>query len=98
MKSYNDMVNNANQQCGYPPQEISEYGCPPPGTEFDRLVWETFSTTYGKELLDFLEDHFLKEPIWEPQNHEKNCYFMEGRNNLIRMFINRKKIYKERNT
>ena len=43
----NEIVNNANQQCGYPPQQpIPEYGCPLPGTKYDRLVWETLSTTY----------------------------------------------------
>ncbi len=99
MKSYNEMVNEANQRCGYPPQEpIPEYGCPPPGTAFDELIYETFSTLSGKALLEFLEKNLLCEPIWEPLKPEKNCYFMEGRNNLIRMFINRKKIYKERNT
>lgn len=92
------MVNNANQQCGYPPQENREYGCPEPGTEFDKLVYETFSTPYGKALIGFLEEWFLKEPIWEPLRPEKNCYFMEGRNNLIRMFINRKDLYKRRNS
>ncbi len=93
----NEMVNKANRQSGYPPQQPEEYGCPEPGTEFDKLVYETFSTTYGKALLEYLEKKCLMEPIWEPQNPEKNCHFMEGRNNLIRMFINRKKIYRERN-
>ena len=88
------MVNNANQQCGYPPQQPTDYGCPEPGTEFDKLIYETFSAPYGKALLEFLEEKLLKEPIWEPQNAEENCYFMEGRNNLVRMFINRKKLYR----
>lgn len=83
---WEEMIANANQNTGYAPS--GEFG-----DEFDKLVYETFSTTYGKELLDFLEKNLLLKPIWEPNNSEINCYFMEGRNHLVRMFITRKLAY-----
>ena len=83
------MITKANEQAGYT-------SSPPPGEfgdDFDKLVFETFSTVYGKELLKFLEENLLLKPIWEPNNSEINCYFMEGRNNLVRVFIARKLAY-----
>lgn len=88
------IINKANQDSGYPPQRH----VPQLDEDFDKLVYETFSTTYGKELLKFLDENFLREPLWEPGNQLENCYFMEGRNNLVRLFIDRKKAYKRNNT
>ena len=83
------MVTDANIRNGYPAPAEEK-------VDFDKLVYDTFSTTHGKELLSFLEKKFLMEPIWEPNNTEINCYFMEGRNNLVRLFIDRKDAYRKR--
>lgn len=94
MFKWEQIVNRANVKHGYPPPTSEgEFG-----KEFDKLVYETFSTTYGKELLNFLEKNLLMKPIWNPSNPEVNSYFMEGRNNLVRLFIKRKEAYKNGET
>lgn len=91
MMKFADLINSKH---GYPSQKVDgEFG-----KEFDELVYNTFSTGHGKELLAFLEKNMLMKSIWEPNNNEINCYFMEGRNNLVRLFIDRKAAFRRNNT
>lgn len=74
---------------------LNGYGQPPSefGEEFDALVYKTFSSTMGKELLYFMEKNMLMKPIWTPNQSEKLAYFLEGRNNLIRLFRERIEVF-----
>lgn len=84
---WDEMISQANTHAGYGVPE-GEFG-----NEFDKLVFETFSSPSGLALLKFLETNLLLKSIWDPNNSEINCYFMEGRNNLVRLFIERKLAY-----
>ncbi len=65
------------------------------GEEFDALVYQTFCTPMGKQLLYFMEKNMLLKAIWNPNQNEKLAYFYEGRNNLVRLFKERMEVFSE---
>ena len=56
--------------------------------KFDRLVCDVFSSSIGKELLEFLVEQYLHNVVASPQDPASYAYWREGQNSLVRRFVN----------
>lgn len=54
--------------------------------EFNELVYITWSTPHGKELMGKLED-MLKQQRWYPNDDPAMGYFREGGNAMLRYLL-----------
>lgn len=49
------------------------------------LVFETFSTTAGQQLLDLLDDLYIRQQCWAPGAKDGYAEWRAGQNNIVLM-------------
>lgn len=54
---------------------------------FDNLIYETFRTDTGRQLIKLLEERFVRQLTWRPGCPEGYAEFRAGQNDLVVYFI-----------
>jgi hypothetical protein len=56
--------------------------------DFDAMIAKVFTSAIGKQVLEHLENRYIKSPVCIPGSLEGQGYYREGQNSVIRAFKN----------